>query len=131
MLWAFFEKQTLPDNFKMGLTWESYSYQFDSNAFSSSFLSSYIAKIGLYCIYVALFRTGFTKQRKYWAIVHEIQEIAFTDAALLVSLQSPGKWKNGKFVVNHKLFGFTVSVEYNLYFGHILITNNNYTLLKR
>ena len=58
------------------------------------------------------------------------RKLPFTDASLLVSLQSPGKWKNGKFFI-HKLFGFTVSVENNLYFGHILITNNNYTLLKR
>ena len=76
VLRALFDKLTLPDNFKMGLAWESYSYQFDSNTFASSFLSRYIAKIGLYCIYVALMRIAFTKQRKYWAIVHEIQEIA-------------------------------------------------------
>ena len=76
LLRALFDKQTLPDNFKIGLTWESYSYQFSSNTFASFFLSSYIAKIGLYCICVALKRIGFTKQRKYWAIVHEIQEIA-------------------------------------------------------
>ena len=78
MVWALFDKQmqALPDNFKMGLTWESYSYQFDSNTFASSFLSSYIATIGLYCIYVALRGSGRAKQRKYEATVHETQEIA-------------------------------------------------------
>ena len=42
LVWALFDKQVqaLPDNFKMVLTWESYSYQFDSNTFASSFLSS-------------------------------------------------------------------------------------------
>ena len=75
LLRALFDKQTLPDNFKIGLTWESYSYQFASNTFASFFLSSYIAKIGLYCIYVALTRMGFTKDRKYEDTVHEIQEI--------------------------------------------------------
>lgn len=76
LLRALFDQQTFPDNFTMGLTWESYSYQFDSSTFASSFLSSYIAKIGLYCICVALKRIAFTKQRKYEATVHEIQEIA-------------------------------------------------------
>ena len=76
LVWALFDKQALPDNFKMGLTWEGYSYQFDSNTFASSFLSSYIATIGLYCIYVALLGIGVTKQRNYCATVHETQEIA-------------------------------------------------------
>ena len=76
LVWALFDKQALPDNFKMGLRWEGYSYQFDSNTFASSFLSSYIATIGLYCIYVALRGIGVTKQRNYWATVHETQEIA-------------------------------------------------------
>ena len=43
------------------------------------------------------------------------RKLPFTDASLLVSLQSPAKLKNGKFLI-HKLFGFTVSVENNLYF---------------
>ena len=76
LLRALFDKQALPDNFKMGLTWESYSYQFDRNTFASSFLSSCIAKIGLYCMFVALRGSGLTKQRNYWATVHEPQEIA-------------------------------------------------------
>ena len=86
----------MPDNFKMGLTWESYSYQFDSNTFASSFLSSYIATIGLYCIYVALLRTGFTKQRKYWAIVHEIQEIelyCYIYVGIVTVSRKVEKWK--------------------------------------
>ena len=96
LLRALFDKQTLPDNFKMGLTWESYSYQFDSSTFASSFLSSYFATIDLYCICVALLRMDFTKDWKYVATVHEIQEIVlyFYMCVGIVTVSSKvEKWK--------------------------------------
>ena len=93
MLRALFDKQTLPDNFKMGLTWESYSYQFDSSTFASSFLSSYVATIDLYCICVAL---KITKDWRDVATVHEIQEIVlyFYMCVGIVTVSSKvEKWK--------------------------------------
>ena len=95
MLRALFDKQTLPDNFKMGLTrtWESYSYQFDSGTFASSFLSSYVGTIDLYCICVAL---KITKDWRYVATVHEIQEIVlyFYMCVGIVTVSSKvEKWK--------------------------------------